>query len=77
MSSVPPEHELPWIARAIQRSWTAIGGVIGSGGRQVGTDVHPDPADRRDGKGLTYLLLAIVIALVEWWGLRDVGWFGL
>ena len=76
MSSVPPEHELPWIARAIQRSWTAIGGVIGSGVRQLGTDVHPDPADRRDGKGLTYLLLAIVIALVEWWGLRDVGWFG-
>ncbi|RKW70799.1 DNA translocase FtsK [Galactobacter caseinivorans] len=72
----PEEHELPWIARAIQRTWTGIGAVIGSGVRQLGTDRHPAPADRRDGKGLTYVLLAFAVAIVEWWGLRDVGWFG-
>jgi len=72
----PVEHELPWIARAIQRLWTGIGSVIGAGVRQLGTDRHPAPEDRRDGKGLTYVLLAVVVAVVEWWGLRDVGWFG-
>ncbi|RII41996.1 DNA translocase FtsK [Galactobacter valiniphilus] len=70
------ELELPWIARAIQRVWTGIGAVIGAGVRQFGTDRHPAPEERRDGKGLTYLLLAVFIAVVEWWGLRDVGWFG-
>ncbi|MDR2255098.1 MAG: DNA translocase FtsK [Arthrobacter sp.] len=70
------ELELPWIARAIQRVWTGIGAIIGAGVRQFGTDRHPAPEERRDGKGLTYLLLAVLIATVEWWGLRDVGWFG-
>ncbi|MCG2991304.1 hypothetical protein KZ294_27500, partial [Escherichia coli] len=26
--------------------------------------------------GLFLTLIAILVAIVEWWGLRDVGWFG-
>ena len=70
------EPELPWIARVTVKGWVGIGSVIGSGIRQLGTDRHPAPEDRRDGKGLTYVVLAVIVAIVEWWGLRDVGWFG-
>ena len=66
----------PWILRALARTWGGLGHAVGAGVRQLGTDVHPAPEKRRDGKGLTYVLLAVLVAIVEWWGLRDVGWFG-
>ncbi|MGO1321091.1 MAG: DNA translocase FtsK 4TM domain-containing protein, partial [Galactobacter sp.] len=75
-TGAPTEPELPWIARVTVRGWVGLGTVIGSGIRQLGTDRHPAPEDRRDGKGLTYVVLAVIVAIVEWWGLRDVGWFG-
>ena len=64
---------------------------VGAGFRKLGPDVRIDREERRDGTGLLLLLLAALIAAVEWWGLRGtaigrvvhgvvggtVGWFAL
>ncbi|MDR7293207.1 S-DNA-T family DNA segregation ATPase FtsK/SpoIIIE [Pseudoglutamicibacter albus] len=68
--------EIPAPLRAIQRAWSSLGGIIGAGVRQLGEPVQLEPGTRRDGKALTWLVLALIVALVEWWGLRSVPVFG-
>ncbi|MDN5692736.1 MAG: DNA translocase FtsK 4TM domain-containing protein, partial [Micrococcaceae bacterium] len=46
---------------------------VGAAFRKLGPDVRVDREERRDGTGLFLLLLAAVIASVEWWGLRETG----
>ena len=51
-----------WLAFA-----TPVGGSVRSIGRQV--KIHAD--DRRDGAGLVFFLLAILTAVVDWWGAHN------
>ena len=51
-----------WLAFA-----TPVGGSVRSLGRQI--KIHPD--DRRDGAGLVFFLLAILTAVIDWWGAHN------
>ncbi len=51
-------------------AWQGLGHLVGGGVRRMGADVSALPTeDRRDGSGLMFLLLAVLIATFEWWGL--------
>ncbi|GHD07336.1 FtsK/SpoIIIE family DNA translocase [Zhihengliuella salsuginis] len=71
-----PEHDLAWPLRAVRGAWMGIGRVVGGAFRQIGSKVRPEMEDRRDGTGLFLVVVALVVASVEWWGLRDVGAYG-
>ncbi|MGB9035188.1 MAG: DNA translocase FtsK, partial [Paeniglutamicibacter sp.] len=70
------EHDFPLPVRMVRSAWMGIARVTGGAFRKIGRDVHPDYAVRRDGTGLFLVIIAIVMASVEWWGLRGVGWYG-
>ncbi|WP_411733624.1 DNA translocase FtsK 4TM domain-containing protein [Paeniglutamicibacter sp.] len=72
----PVEHDFPLPVRMVRSAWMGIARVTGGAFRKVGRDVHPPYEVRRDGTGLFLVILAIVIASVEWWGLRGVGSYG-
>ncbi|WP_313811747.1 DNA translocase FtsK [Glutamicibacter sp.] len=71
-----PEHELALPLRAIRSVWMGIARIVGGAFRRIGGSVKPDFELRRDGTGLFLTLIALIVAVVEWWGLRDAGWFG-
>ncbi|WP_406019315.1 DNA translocase FtsK [Kocuria rhizophila] len=59
--------------RAVVGAWSGAGHVVGAAVRRVGTlrtDIAPE--QRRDGGALVWLVLAVLIAAVEWWNLRGV-----
>ena len=87
-----PEADRPAAPlRALHTLWMGLATPVGAGFRKLGPDVRIDREERRDGTGLLLLLLAALIAAVEWWGLRGtavgrvvhgvvggtVGWFAL
>lgn len=53
-----------------------IARIFGGAFRRIGGTVSPDYEVRRDGTGLFLALIAITVAIIEWWGLRESGWFG-
>ena len=71
-----PVHDFPLPVRMIRSAWMGIARVVAGAFRKIGRDVHPDYEVRRDGTGLFLVILAMIIASVEWWGLRGVGWYG-
>ncbi|MGL3807945.1 DNA translocase FtsK 4TM domain-containing protein [Paeniglutamicibacter sp. R2-26] len=71
-----PVHDFPLPVRMVRSSWMGIARVVAGAFRKIGRDVHPPYEVRRDGTGLFLVILAMVIASVEWWGLRGVGWYG-
>ncbi|WP_430754495.1 DNA translocase FtsK 4TM domain-containing protein [Micrococcus luteus] len=69
-----PEADRPAAPlRALHTLWMGLATPVGSGFRKLGPDVRIDREERRDGTGLLLLLLAALIAAVEWWGLRGTG----
>lgn len=87
-----PEADRPAAPlRALHTLWMGLATPVGAGFRKLGPDVRIDREERRDGTGLLLVLLAALIAAVEWWGLRGtavgrvvhgvvggtVGWFAL
>ncbi|XNZ00702.1 DNA translocase FtsK 4TM domain-containing protein [Micrococcus luteus] len=66
----------PLPVRVLHAIWMALATPVGSVVRKLGPDVRIPRQDRRDGTGLILVLLAAVIAAVEWWGLRDTTEFG-
>jgi DNA segregation ATPase FtsK/SpoIIIE, S-DNA-T family len=73
-SANQPEAQQPWPVRALGGLWQGLGHLAGGAVRHMGHDLSGmPPAERRDGSGLLFLLLAIGIATFEWWGLT--GWF--
>ena len=55
--------------RALVTAWISTAHFVGAAARRVGKGARDlDPALRRDGFGLLYALLAIVVAAVAWWG---------
>ena len=70
------EHDFPLPVRMVRSFWMGIARVTGGAFRKIGRDVHPPYEVRRDGTGLFLVIIALVIASVEWWGLRGIGWYG-
>src|SRR3954451_2300131 len=60
----------PLPLRAIGGVWMGLAHVTGGTARRIGSGACDlDPAHRRDGLGLLFVGLAIVVAAREWWGL--------
>ncbi|TAP25615.1 DNA translocase FtsK [Arthrobacter sp. S41] len=71
-----PEQELALPLRALRSVWMGIARIFGGAFRRIGGTVNPDYELRRDGTGLFLALIAVTVAIIEWWGLRESGWFG-
>ncbi|MDO2932908.1 DNA translocase FtsK [Paeniglutamicibacter sulfureus] len=72
----PVEHDFPLPVRMVRSFWMGIARVTGGAFRKIGRDVHPPYEVRRDGTGLFLVIIAIIVASVEWWGLRGTGGYG-
>lgn len=60
-----------WPVRALVGAWQGLGHVFGGALRRIGHDVSSiDKESRRDGGALLLLVLALFLAIFEWWGLR-------
>lgn len=58
------------IARILAAIWVGIAHVIGGGARKLGHGARElDPAHRRDGLGLMFIALAILVAFATWWNI--------
>ncbi|MGE0817957.1 MAG: DNA translocase FtsK [Candidatus Nanopelagicales bacterium] len=56
------------LARAVALVWLGIGHVVGGAVRALGRGAKDlDPAHRRDGLGLLFVALAILVAFSVWW----------
>lgn len=57
------------LPRMIHGAWMGVARLVAAGARKLGPDVHPEYELRRDGTGLFLLLVGVLVATVEWWGL--------
>ena len=67
---LPAEDPLPLPLRMVRGAWMGVAHLVAAGVRKLGPDVLPDKELRRDGTGFFMLLLAVMIAAVEWWALK-------
>ncbi|WP_262104139.1 DNA translocase FtsK [Arthrobacter sp. Marseille-P9274] len=67
---LPAEDPLPLPLRMVRGAWMGVAHLVAAGVRKLGPDVLPDKELRRDGTGFFMLLLAAMIAAVEWWALK-------
>lgn len=59
------------VGRALGWMWTSLAAGLGSVVRRVSADAQGlDPAHSHDGRGLAYLILAVVTAAATWFGTR-------
>ncbi|MFQ6172680.1 DNA translocase FtsK 4TM domain-containing protein [Oryzobacter sp. R7] len=69
-SRTPRSGGLPLPLRAVQSTWMGLAHATGAVARKVGdTGRDLEPEHRRDGLGLLFLALAVVVAAREWWGM--------
>ncbi|WP_377643426.1 DNA translocase FtsK [Oryzobacter terrae] len=67
----PASGGLPLPLRAVQSTWMGLAHATGAVARKVGdTGRDLEPEHRRDGLGLLFVALAVVVAAREWWGMR-------
>ncbi|MGQ7787902.1 DNA translocase FtsK 4TM domain-containing protein [Nesterenkonia sp. K-15-9-6] len=59
------------VASALRGLWMAFATPVASAIRGIGRQVKIHPEDRRDGAALVFILLALVTAVVDWWGVRQ------
>ncbi|MDR8017979.1 FtsK/SpoIIIE family DNA translocase [Nesterenkonia aerolata] len=57
---------------ALRGMWMAVATPVATAVRSVGRRQEIPVAERRDGAALVFIVLAAVIAVVEWWGARQV-----
>lgn len=70
----PDRPALP--VRVLHTAWMALATPVGALVRKLGPDVRIPREDRRDGTGFLLVVLAALVAAVEWWGLRESTEFG-
>ena len=58
------------LVAALRGLWLAFATPLASAVRGVGRQIRIHPEDRRDGAALVFILLALISAAVEWWGVR-------
>ena len=69
-SRKPRSGGLPLPLRAVQSTWMGLAHATGAVARKVGdTGRDLEPEHRRDGLGLLFVALAVVVAAREWWGM--------
>ncbi|WP_298712731.1 DNA translocase FtsK 4TM domain-containing protein [Micrococcus sp. 2A] len=73
-AAAPDQPPAP--VRALRAAWMGVAAPVGALFRKLGRDVRIPRDERRDGTGLLLLIVAAVIASVEWWGLRETPGFG-
>ena len=62
-----------WIGHAIAAAWMVAAGLVGFTARRFGHNARDlDPEHRRDGIGLLWLAVAIVLAASIWWGMDNL-----
>ena len=62
-----------WIGHAIAAAWMVVAGLAGFTARRFGHSARDlDPEHRRDGVGLLWLAVAIVLAASIWWGMDNL-----
>ncbi len=69
----PKSHDpivilMQWIGHALAAAWMVVAGSVGFTARRFGRSARDlDPEHRRDGVGLLWLAIAIVLAASIWW----------
>jgi S-DNA-T family DNA segregation ATPase FtsK/SpoIIIE len=62
-----------WIGHAVAAAWMVVAGLAGLTARRFGHSARDlDPEHRRDGVGLLWLAVAIVLAASIWWGMDNL-----
>ncbi len=62
------------LGRGLRQAWLALAHLLGSGARAFGRGARDlDPAHRRDGLGLTLIVVAAALVAATWFGVD--GWF--
>ena len=62
-----------WIGHAVAAAWMVVAGLAGFTARRFGHSARDlDPEHRRDGVGLLWLAVAIVLAASIWWGMDNL-----
>lgn len=61
------------IGRGIRALWMALASLLGGVARRIGSTARDIPAEhRRDGGGLAFIGVAIVVAAVMWWSIEGL-----
>jgi S-DNA-T family DNA segregation ATPase FtsK/SpoIIIE len=59
---------IQWIGHALAAAWMVVAGTVGFAARRFGRSARDlDPEHRRDGVGLLWLAIAIVLVASIWW----------
>ncbi|HEY2520551.1 MAG TPA: DNA translocase FtsK 4TM domain-containing protein, partial [Streptosporangiaceae bacterium] len=62
-----------WVGHALAAAWMVVAGTLGFAARRVGSSARDlEPEHRRDGVGLVWLVVAIVLAASIWWGMDNL-----
>ncbi|HEX4255377.1 MAG TPA: DNA translocase FtsK 4TM domain-containing protein [Streptosporangiaceae bacterium] len=62
-----------WVGHALSAAWMVVAGSLGFAARRVGNSARDlEPEHRRDGVGLLWLAVAIVLAASIWWGMDNL-----
>jgi S-DNA-T family DNA segregation ATPase FtsK/SpoIIIE len=62
-----------WVGHALAAAWMVVAGTLGFAARRVGNSARDlEPEHRRDGVGLLWLGIAIVLAASVWWGMDNL-----
>lgn len=70
----PLAKALSSLGRGVRGIWLAIAAVVGGSARKVGNGARDlDVVHRRDGLGLLFIALAVIVAAAVWFGVD--GWF--
>ena len=64
---------IQWIGHALAAAWMVVAGTVGFTARRFGRSARDlDPEHRRDGVGLLWLGIAIVLAASIWWRMDNL-----
>jgi len=67
-----------WVGHALAAAWMVAATSLGFAARRVGNSARDlDPEHRRDGVGLLWMAVAIVLAASIWWGMNNVAGRGI
>jgi hypothetical protein len=62
-----------WVGHALAAAWMVVAGTLGFAARRIGHSARDlEPEHRRDGVGLLWLGIAIVLAASIWWGMDNL-----
>ncbi len=64
---------ISWLGHALAAAWMVVAGTVGFGARRFGRSARDlEPEHRRDGVGLLWLGIAIILAASLWWRMDNL-----